>query len=170
MLCQSDEDDIQLPSDPDYILPPTDRRKCRAGCVPFSDEGSISVSSPVEEINFKKQGWAQEQSTVCAAHVMAIGYRPARRYPLVVQVLIPSPDGKSDEIHLFVFLFCCIARLKVVFDIFEQQCGLSFAQILNFCCLLVFHGLHQTMMQFLLSGMLNTSRRIHISNGVWTAI
>ncbi len=30
---------------------------------------------------------------------------------------------KSDEIHLFDFLFCFIAPLKVGFDIFEQQCG-----------------------------------------------
>jgi hypothetical protein len=50
MPCQSDDDDIQLPSDPDYILPPTDRRKCGAERVPFSDEDSISVSSPVEEM------------------------------------------------------------------------------------------------------------------------
>ncbi len=28
MPCRSDEEDIQLPSDPDYITPPTDRRKC----------------------------------------------------------------------------------------------------------------------------------------------
>jgi hypothetical protein len=39
------------------------------------------------------------------------------------------------------------------------------SKILNFCCLLVFHGFHQTIMQFLLSGMQNTFRRIHFSNG-----
>jgi hypothetical protein len=49
--------------------------------VSFSDEGSISVPSPVKEIKFEKQGRAQEQSTLCAAHVMATGYRPALRYP-----------------------------------------------------------------------------------------
>jgi hypothetical protein len=30
---------------------------------------------------------------------------------------------RTDEIHLFDFLFCFIVRLKVVFDIFEQLCG-----------------------------------------------
>jgi hypothetical protein len=41
------------------------------------------------------------------------------------------------------------------------------SDIFNFSCLLVFHGLGQTIMQFLLSGMQNTSRRrrIQISNG-----
>jgi hypothetical protein len=41
---------------------------------------------------------------------------------------------KSDEIHLFVFLFCFIARLKVGFDLFEQRCGprsLSFVAYLS---------------------------------------
>jgi hypothetical protein len=45
----------------------------------FSGEGSISVPSPVKEITFEKRGRAQEQSTLCAAHVTAIGYRPALR-------------------------------------------------------------------------------------------
>ena len=78
---RSDEDDIQLPSDPDYITPPTDRRKCGAERVSFSGEGSISVPSPVTEKKIEKQGRAQEQSTLCAAHVMAIRYRPDLRYP-----------------------------------------------------------------------------------------
>ncbi len=78
---RSDEDDILLPSDPDYITPPTDRRRCGAERVSFSGEGSISVPSPVKEIIFEKQGRAQEQSTLCSAHVTAIGYRPALRYP-----------------------------------------------------------------------------------------
>ena len=91
--------------------------------VSFSDEGSISVPSPVKEIKFEKQGRAQEQSTLCAAHVMAIRYRPALRYPFGGVGSNSSPGGKSDEIHLFVFLFCFIARLKVKFDIFEQRCG-----------------------------------------------
>jgi hypothetical protein len=76
----SDEDDIQMPSDPDYITPPTDRRKCGAERVSFSGEGSISVPSPVTEKKIEKQGRAQEQSTLCAAHIMAIRYRPALRY------------------------------------------------------------------------------------------
>jgi hypothetical protein len=74
---QSDEDDIQLPSDPDYITLPTDRHKCGAERVSLSDEGSISVPSPVKEINFEKQGLAQERSALCSAHVTTIGYRPA---------------------------------------------------------------------------------------------
>jgi hypothetical protein len=78
---RSDEEDIQLPSDPNYITPPTDRRKCGAEHVSFSREGSISVPSPVTEKKIKKQGRAQEQSTLCAVHVMAIRYRPAHRYP-----------------------------------------------------------------------------------------
>jgi hypothetical protein len=89
MPCLSDEEDIQLPSDPDFITPPTDRRKCGAERVSFSGEGSISVPSPVKEIIFEKQGRAQEQSTLRAAHVTAIGYRPALRYP--TSYSIPSP-------------------------------------------------------------------------------
>ncbi len=81
MPCRSDEEDIQLPTDPNYITMPTDRRKCGAERVSFSGEGSISEPSPVTEIRFEKQGLAQEQSTLCAAHVTAIGYRPALRYP-----------------------------------------------------------------------------------------
>ena len=69
-----------MPSDPDYITPPTDRRKCGAECVSFNVEGSSSLPSPVKEIKFEKRGQAQEQSTLCAAHVTAIGYRPAIRY------------------------------------------------------------------------------------------
>jgi hypothetical protein len=84
MLRLSDEDDMQLPSDADYIPPQTDRRKCGAERVSFSGEGSISVPSPVKQINFEKQGRAQEQSTLCTAHVTAIGYRPALRYPFGV--------------------------------------------------------------------------------------
>ncbi len=56
---------------------------------PFSGEGSISVPSPVKEINLEKQGRAQEQSALCAAHVTGIGYRPALRYP--TSNSIPSP-------------------------------------------------------------------------------
>jgi hypothetical protein len=82
MLCRSDEKDIQLPSDPYYITPPTDRRKCGAARVSFSGEGSMSVPSPVKEIIFEKQGRAHEQSTLCAAHVTDIEYRPALRYPV----------------------------------------------------------------------------------------
>jgi hypothetical protein len=80
MPCRSDEEDIQLPSDPNYITLPTDRRKSGAERVSFCGEGSISVPSPVTEIKFEKQGRAQEQNTLCAAHVMAIRYRPALRY------------------------------------------------------------------------------------------
>jgi hypothetical protein len=65
MPCRSDEDDIQLPTDPDYITPPTDRRKCGAERVSFSGEGSISEPS-VMQINFEKQGRAQEQSALLA--------------------------------------------------------------------------------------------------------
>ncbi len=62
--------------------PPTDRRKCGAERFSFSDEDSNSVTSPVKEIIVEKQGRAQEQSVLCAAHVTAIRYRPALRYPL----------------------------------------------------------------------------------------
>jgi hypothetical protein len=66
MPCRSDEEDIQLPSDPNYITQPTDRRKCHLKCgaerVSFSGEGS--VPSPIKEIKFEKQGQAQEQSTL----------------------------------------------------------------------------------------------------------
>jgi hypothetical protein len=88
---RSDEDDIQLPSDPDYITPPTDRRnlKCGAERVSFSGEGSISVSSPVKQIKFEKQGRAQKQSALCASHLTGIAYRPALRYP--TSNSIPSP-------------------------------------------------------------------------------
>ncbi len=40
---------------------------------------------------------------------------------------------KSGEIHLFVFLFCPIARLKVVFDIFEQRCRPNSLILLHTC-------------------------------------
>jgi hypothetical protein len=93
MPCRSDEEDIQLPSDSDYITPPTGRRKCGAERVAFSGEGSISVPSPIKEIKFEKQGRAKKQSALCAAHVTAIGYRPALRYPFSGEGSnsIPSP-------------------------------------------------------------------------------
>jgi hypothetical protein len=95
MPCRSDDKDIQLPSDPNYIAQPTDRCKCGAERVSFSGEGSISVPSPVKAIKFEKQGRAQEQSTLCAAHVTAImiGYSPSLRYPFggVGSDSIPSP-------------------------------------------------------------------------------
>jgi hypothetical protein len=69
---QSDDEESQLPSDLVYVTQPTDRRKCGAMRIAFSGEGSISVPSPVKEIKFEKQGQAQEQSTLCAAHVTAI--------------------------------------------------------------------------------------------------
>jgi hypothetical protein len=89
MLRRSDEGDIQLPSDPDYIAPPTDRRKCGAERVSFSGEGSISVPSPVQQIQFEKHGRTQEQSALCSAHVTGIAYCPALRYP--TSNSIPSP-------------------------------------------------------------------------------
>jgi hypothetical protein len=70
---QSDDEESQLPSDSDYVTPPTDRRKCGTERVAFCGEGSISVPSLVKEIIFEKQGRAQEQSALCAAHVTAIG-------------------------------------------------------------------------------------------------
>ncbi len=73
----SDDEESHLPSDSDYVTLPTDRRKCGAVRVGFSGEDSISVPSPVKEIKLEKQGQAQEQSTLCAAHVTAIGYRPS---------------------------------------------------------------------------------------------
>jgi hypothetical protein len=85
----SDEDDRQLLSDPDYITPPTDRHKCGAERVSFRGEGSISVPSPVTEINFEKQGRAQEWSALCASHLTGIAYRPALRFP--PSNSIPSP-------------------------------------------------------------------------------
>ncbi len=48
---RSDEKDIQLPSDPNNITPPTDRRKCGAERVSFGGEGFVSVPSPVMEKN-----------------------------------------------------------------------------------------------------------------------
>ena len=95
MPCRSDEEDIQLPSDSDYVTLPTDRRKCGAERVAFCGEGSISVPSPVKEIIFEKQGRAQEQSALCPAHVTAIGYRPALRNPFI-KVRIPSPRLSSQ--------------------------------------------------------------------------
>ena len=50
---RSDDEEIQLPRDPSYITPPTDRRKCGAERVSFSGEGSISVPSPVKETNLR---------------------------------------------------------------------------------------------------------------------
>ncbi len=49
----------------------------------------ISVPSPVKQINFEKQGRAQEQSALCSAHVTGITYRPALRCP--TSNSIPSP-------------------------------------------------------------------------------
>jgi hypothetical protein len=60
----------QLPSDPNYITPPT-KLKCGAERVSFSGEGSISVPSSVKEIKFEKQGWAQAELSVrspCNGH------------------------------------------------------------------------------------------------------
>jgi hypothetical protein len=101
---QSDEDDIQLPSDPDYITPQTDRRKCGAERVSFSGEGSSSVPSPVKQIKFKTQGQAQEQSVLCAAHITGIAYRPALRYPTsnsnpspVKRIQAPQSQVISDD-------------------------------------------------------------------------
>ncbi len=89
MLRRSDEDDIQLPSDPDYITPPTDRRKYGTERVSFSGEGSISVPSPVMQINFEKQRRAQEQRALCASHFTGIAYRPALRYPTSNSIPLP---------------------------------------------------------------------------------
>ncbi len=82
-----------MPSDPDYVTRQTDRRMCGSARVPLSGEGSSSVPSPVKEIKFEKKGRTQEQSSLCAAHVMAIGYRPALRYPFSGEGSnsIPSP-------------------------------------------------------------------------------
>jgi hypothetical protein len=100
---QSDDEESPLPSDSDNVTPPTasDRRKCGAERVQVSfsgdsvsdSEGSSSVPSPVKEIKFETRGRAQEQSALYAAHVTAIGYRPALRYPFggVGSNSIPSP-------------------------------------------------------------------------------
>ncbi len=40
---KSDDEESQLPSDLDYVTPPTDRRKCGAERVPFGGGGSSSV-------------------------------------------------------------------------------------------------------------------------------
>jgi hypothetical protein len=90
---QPDGVQSQLPGDSDYVTPPTDRCKCGAERVSFSGEGSSSVPSPVKEINFVERGRAQEQGALCAAHVTAIGYRPALRYPFGGERSnsIPSP-------------------------------------------------------------------------------
>jgi hypothetical protein len=109
MPCRSDEEDIQLPSDPNFIARPTDRRKCWAERVSFSGEGSISVPSPVTEIKFEKLGRAQEQNTLCAAHVMAIRYCPALRYPFggVGFNSIPRWKIRCDSLVCFPILFHC---------------------------------------------------------------
>jgi hypothetical protein len=63
MPSRYDEDDmIQLPSDPDYITLPTDRRKCGAERVSFSGEGSISVHPPVMQIFEAGTGSGAERS------------------------------------------------------------------------------------------------------------
>ncbi len=74
---QMDDVESQLPSDSDYVAQQTDRRKCGAERVSLSGEGSNSITSPVKEIIFVEWGRAQEQSSLCAAHVKAIRYRPA---------------------------------------------------------------------------------------------
>jgi hypothetical protein len=94
---RSDEDYIQLPSDPDYITPPTDRCKCGAERVLFSGEGSISVPSPVMQINFEKQGLAQEHSTLCASHLTGIAYRPALRYPTSNSIPLPVKQIQASQ-------------------------------------------------------------------------
>ncbi len=68
-----------MPGDLVNVTQPTDRRKCGAERVSFSGEGSSFVPPPVKEKKIEKQGRAQEQSTLCAAHVTAIEYRPALR-------------------------------------------------------------------------------------------
>ncbi len=112
MPCRSDEEGIQLPSDhdPDYITPPTDRRKCGAEHISFTSigEGSSSVPSPVQKIKFEKRGRAQQQSALCVAHVTAIGYFPALRYPFsgkgsnsipspVKQIQAPQSEHIADD-------------------------------------------------------------------------
>jgi hypothetical protein len=101
MPCRSDEEDIQLPSAPNYITPPTDKRMCGAERVSFCGEGLISVPSPVQEIKFETQGRAQEQSTLCAAHVTAIRYHPALRYPFGGEGSnsIPSPIKRIQALQ-----------------------------------------------------------------------
>ena len=117
---------------------PTDRSKCGAERVSFSGEGSISVPSPVKEIKFEKRGRAQEQSTLCAAHVTAIGYRPALRYTLPIinkqwmrmrlwmtftdtpknlctragTVMQPDYVGKPEDLYLW----CLLGETKTLFD------------------------------------------------------
>ncbi len=133
---------------PNYITPPTDRRKCGAERVSFSGESSISVPSPVKEITwkFEKQGRAQEQSTLWAAHITAIGYRPALRYPFggVDSDSIPRWKIRWDSLVCSPVLFHCTLEGSV-----RPFLAAMWSEILNFCCLLVFHGLHQTIMQFL---------------------
>ena len=115
MPCLSDEEDIQLPSAPNYITPPTDRRMCGAERVSFSGEGLISVPSPVQEIKFETQGRAQEQSTLCATHVMAIQYRPALRYPFggVGFNSIPRWKIEYNSLVCFPVLFNCTLEGRV---------------------------------------------------------
>jgi hypothetical protein len=55
MPCLSDEEDVQLPSDLNYITQPTERRKCGAERVSFGGEGLISAPSPVKEIKFESR-------------------------------------------------------------------------------------------------------------------
>ncbi len=128
----------------------------------WSGEGSISVPSPVTEKKIEKQGRAQEQSTLCAAHIMAIRYRTALRYPFggVGSNSIPRWKIRWDSLVCFPFLFHCTLEGSV-----RQFWATMSSDILFFCCLLISHVLGQTIMQFLLSGMQNSSRRIHISHG-----
>jgi hypothetical protein len=89
---RSEDEELQLPNDPDYITLPTDRRKCRAERVPFCGEGSSSICSPVKEIKFGTLLLAQEEQEtfMCAAHRTPLRHCPTLRRLLAM----PSPVKK----------------------------------------------------------------------------
>ncbi len=64
---QSDEEESQLPSHSDHFTLANDKRKCGAENIPFSGEGSSSVSSPFKQIKFEKRGRDQDQRAQCAS-------------------------------------------------------------------------------------------------------
>jgi hypothetical protein len=52
-------------SDSDYVTPLTDRHKCGAVRIAFSGEGSMSVPSPVKEINSRSRDGLRSRA-LCA--------------------------------------------------------------------------------------------------------
>ncbi len=78
----------------------------------------------------------------------------------IIMACLFRKEIRWDSLVWFPISFHCTLEGRV-----QHFWAAMWSEILNFCCLLVFHGLGQTIMQFLLSKMQNTSRRIHISHG-----